>query len=128
MSSAREGGACRLSFGTDDESSAQKYKDILELFILAQIKATLTDKISEVLWTKFLLMCPIASLTSVTGKTYGAISEDPVLKKKARELMEEVAAVARMHNIHLSDGLIDRTLGMIAGFGYHYQNIHADGF
>lgn len=50
----QEGGACKLTFGTDDQQSAQKYSNILDILLKAKINAVLTDKISEVLWTKYL--------------------------------------------------------------------------
>lgn len=114
----QEGGACRLTFGTDDSESAKKYSYILEILLKAKIKAALTDKISEVLWLKFLLMCPLASLTSATSKTYGAIWSDSRLRKKARDLMLEVVAVAAARHIFLSEDIVDKTMAMIGSFGH----------
>lgn len=113
----QEDGACKLTFGTDDSQSIQKYSHILDIFLQAQIKATLTDRISEALWTKFLLMCPLASLTSTTGKTYGAIWEDPVLRNKARDLMQEALEVAKARHIDLPNNIIDKTMEMVSRFG-----------
>ncbi len=114
----QEGGSCKLTFGTDDFVSAAQYSQILDLLLKAQIDATLTDKISEVLWTKYLLMCPLGSLTSATGKTYGGIREDPGLRQKARAMMMEVVAVARMQQIYLSPDAVDKAMEMVAGFDY----------
>ncbi|PKN10335.1 MAG: hypothetical protein CVU72_01550 [Deltaproteobacteria bacterium HGW-Deltaproteobacteria-7] len=113
----QEDGACKLTFGTDDQESAKKYSYILGILLQAKINATLTDKISEVLWTKFLLMCPLASLTSATGKTYGEIWTDAELRIKASGLMKEVAAVARARNIPLSEDVVDKTMEMVGRFG-----------
>lgn len=115
----QEDGACKLIFGTDDIQSAQKYSGILDILLQAKIKATLTDKISEVLWTKYLLMCPLASLTTATGKTYGAIMEDSALREKARNLMKEVEAVARARHINLPENAVDKTMDMVARFGHN---------
>ena len=115
----QEGGACKLTFGTDDAQSAKKYSYILDILLKAKIKAVLTDKISEVLWTKYLLMCPVGSLTAATGKTYGQIWEDPSLRKKVRDMMLEVFAVAQARNMKLLPESIDKAMKMIAGFGYN---------
>lgn len=114
----QEGGACKLTFGTDDQKSAQKYSYILDILLKAQINAVLSDKISEVLWTKYLLMCPIGSLTAATGHTYGSIGEDPLILKKARDMMMEVVAVARAHHVILPESEVDRAMEMVSGFGY----------
>ena len=115
----QEGGACRLTFGTDGSESAKKYSYILDVLLQAKINAVLTDKISEVLWTKYLLMCPIGSLTSATGKTYGGIWEDLILRKKARNMMLEVVAVAKAHHVNLTEETVDKAMEMVAGFGYN---------
>lgn len=115
----QEGGACKLTFGTDDSETAKKYSYILDVLLQAKINAVLTDKISEVLWTKYLLMCPIGSLTSATGKTYGGIWEDLILRKKARNMMLEVVAVAKAHHVNLTEEAVDQAMEMVAGFGYN---------
>ncbi|MEE9912583.1 MAG: 2-dehydropantoate 2-reductase [Deltaproteobacteria bacterium] len=114
----QEDGACKLTFGTDDAQTAQKHSCILDMLTQAKIEATLTHHISEALWSKYLLMCPLASLTTATGKTYGAIIEDSALRQKARNLMEEVAAVARARHIDLPETIIDKTMAMVTRFGY----------
>lgn len=114
----QEGGACRLIFGTNDQESSLTYFNILNILRRAGIDAALTDKISEALWTKYLLMCPLASLTSATGKTYGAILEDPDLRERARNMMREVARVAGARHISLPEDIVDKTMAMIARFGY----------
>lgn len=115
----QEGGSCKLTFGTDDSESAKKYSAILDILIKAKINAVLTDKISEVLWTKFLLMCPLGSLTSATGKPYGGIREDDLLRKRVRDMMLEVVAVAKKQNVILSKKAVDKAMEMIENFGYN---------
>ncbi len=115
----QEGGACKLTFGTDDQEFAQKHSYILDILLQAKINAVLTDKISEVLWTKYLLMCPLASLMSATNKTYGAIWADFSLRKKARDMMLEVAAVAKAHHVFLPENTVDKAIEMVAGFGHN---------
>lgn len=115
----QEGGACKLTFGTDDQESAKKYTYIFNILLQAKINAILTDKISEALWTKYLLMCPLASLMSATGKTYGAVWADSSLRKKARDMMLEVVAVAKARHIFLPESAVDKSMEMVAGFGYN---------
>lgn len=114
----QEGGACKLTFGTD-HTSADDYRYILDILLQAKINAVLTEDISGVLWTKFLLMCPLGSLTSATGKTYGEIWENPELRQKARAMMMEVVAVAAAHHVVIQEHEVDKAMAMIAGFGYH---------
>jgi len=116
---SQEGGACKLTFGTDDKESARKHSYILDILLKAKINAVLTDKISEMLWTKYLLMCPLGSLTSATGNTYGFIWTDPLLRKKARDMMLEVVAVTKARHVNLPEDAVDKAMEMVAGFGYN---------
>lgn len=111
-------GACRLIFGTDDRTSADRYANILEFFLEAKIDARLTDKMTEALWMKFLMMCPLGSLTAATGKTYGFIREDESLRGRLRAMMMEVAAVANARQVHLPDNAVDKTIEVIGGFSH----------
>jgi 2-dehydropantoate 2-reductase len=115
----QEDGACKLTFGTDNQESAKKYSYILDILLKAKIDAKLTDKISEALWTKYLLMCPLASLTSATGRTYGAILEDQGLRKKVRDMMQEVYDVAKARHILLPENAVEKTMEIVARFGHN---------
>jgi len=110
-------GSCKLIFGTDDKS-ANQYKYILDILLQARIDAELTDKISEVLWTKYLLMCPLGSLTSATDKTYGGIMADQILRKKLRGMMQEVAMIARARNISFPENAVEKTMELVGSFAY----------
>jgi len=110
-------GSCKLTFGTDDQS-ANQYQYILDILVQAKIDARLTDKISQALWTKYLLICPLGSLTASTGKTFGGIIEDAKLKNKLREMIKEVKAIADARKIELPEDIVDKTIKLIEGFSY----------
>ena len=110
-------GSCKLTFGTDDKPSNQ-YQHILDIMIQAKIDARLTDKISQALWTKYILICPLGSLTAATGKTFGGIIEDKKLKNKLREMIKEVKAIADARKIELAEDIVEKTIKLIEGFSY----------
>ena len=111
------GGICKLVFGTDNQS-AKQYKYILDILLQAKINAELTDKISTALWTKYLLICPLAGLTAATGKTFGGIIEDAKLKNMLLEMIKEVKAIADARKIELPEDIVDKTLESIGRFAY----------
>ncbi|HBL54316.1 MAG TPA: hypothetical protein DDZ34_10075 [Syntrophaceae bacterium] len=112
-------GACKMIFGTDDEKSSEKYSPILDILLQAKIDARLTGKISEALWTKYLLMCPLGSLTAATGKTYGALLANSDYRTMLRSMMEEVVAVAQAQNVHLPENAVDKTMAMVGRFDFN---------
>jgi len=103
-----------LIFGTDDQTAPQ-YQYILDILLQAKIKAMLTDKISEVLWGKYMLICPLATLTSATGKTYGEILKDKNLRRKLKNMMEEVVAVACARHVILPEDSVNKAMDLIGG-------------
>ena len=111
------GGSCKLVFGTDDVS-VNRYQYILDILIKAKIDATLTDKISEAQWTKYLMICPLGSLTAATGKTFGQIIGDTNMKARLREMIEEVKAIASARKIELPADVVDKTIEVISHFPY----------
>jgi len=110
-------GTCKLTFGTDDKS-ANQYQYILDILVQAKVDARLTDEISQALWTKYLLICPLGSLTAATGKTFGGIIEDAKLKNKLREMIREVKSIADARKIELPEDVVDKTLESIGRFAY----------
>lgn len=106
-----------LSFGTDDET-AGRYQYILDILLQAKINAVLTDQISKVVWGKYMLICPLASLASAYGKTYGEITGDGELRQRLRRMMEEVIAVAHAHKIILPDDAVEGAIRLISSVAY----------
>jgi 2-dehydropantoate 2-reductase len=110
-------GSCKLTFGTDDQY-VSKYQYIQDIMLHAKIDAKLTDKISQALWTKYLVICPLGSLTAVTGKTFGGVIEDAKLRNKLLEMIKEVKAIADAKKIELPEDIVDKTIKLIEGFAY----------
>jgi 2-dehydropantoate 2-reductase len=111
------GGAGKLIFGTDDQS-AKQYQYILDILLQAKINAELTDKISTALWTKYLLICPLAGLTTTTNKTFGEIMENAGLRERLKKMIKEVKSIANARKIELPEDIVDKTLESIGRFAY----------
>jgi len=111
-------GACRLTFGTDDPQTANRYTPILQLLLEAGIDAHLSDHMTEILWRKYLMMCPLGSLTAASGKTYGRILQEEDLRTRLEGMMSEVAAVAKALHIRLPADAIEKTMDMIGRFSF----------
>ncbi|MGV8057202.1 MAG: ketopantoate reductase family protein [Smithellaceae bacterium] len=111
-------GTCKLVFGTDDQSS-KNYQFILDILLQAKINAELTGKISTALWTKYLLICPLAGLTAATGKTFGGIMESPDLRGRLEEMIKEVKLIADARQIVLPEDIVEQILEKIGSFAYN---------
>jgi 2-dehydropantoate 2-reductase len=73
---------------------------------------------TDILWRKYLMMCPLGSLTAASGKTYGRILQEEDLRNRLEGMMSEVAAVARALHIRLPADAIEKTMDMIGRFTF----------
>ncbi|MGA7380362.1 MAG: 2-dehydropantoate 2-reductase [Terriglobales bacterium] len=65
------------------------------------------------LWEKLLFIAAVSGTGAVTRSTIGEFRACPPTRELLRQLMEEVAAVARSRGIHLAEGAVSRTLAFV---------------
>ncbi|HOD36586.1 MAG TPA: 2-dehydropantoate 2-reductase [Syntrophales bacterium] len=112
------GGSCQLIFGPDDNAEVEKYRPIEDLLKKAGIKAELTTDIAVPIWTKYIFVSPLAGLTSMLGKTFGEILEDPESLKMLEGLLRETEAVARARGVNLPPDIVKGSIGKVSSFPF----------
>jgi 2-dehydropantoate 2-reductase len=115
------GGSCQLFFGPDD-GNIEDYVKIEKLFKEAGIKAELKTNIKEIVWEKYLFVCPLASVTSVLQQPFGAIMENKDNRELLEGLMREIEIIARAKEIPLSQDIVQVSLGKVSGFPYETKS------
>ncbi len=110
-----------LIFGPED-GSIEPYKDIESVMKNAGIKATLSSNIQTDVWTKFVFMGPLAGITSMLEKPFGAIMEDQDNVKMVEGLMREVESLAKAHNVFLPDDVVRKSLALARNFPYETKS------
>jgi 2-dehydropantoate 2-reductase len=108
------GGPATMFFGASSEM--EEFKWVEEIFTSAGIKATLSDKISKVVWKKFLLISPLAVATSYFSCTIGELRNDPVKFTFFKGLMEELFRVIEAKRVGLERKEIQNHLRALEGF------------
>ncbi|HRT62903.1 MAG TPA: 2-dehydropantoate 2-reductase [Syntrophales bacterium] len=112
------GGSCQLIFGPDDNAEVEKYRPIEELLKKAGIKAELTADVIVPIWTKYIFVSPLAGLTSMLGKTFGEILEDPESLKMLEGLLKETEAVARARGVKLPPDIVKASVAKVSSFPF----------
>ncbi|MDO9528470.1 MAG: 2-dehydropantoate 2-reductase [Syntrophales bacterium] len=110
-----------LIFGPEN-GSIEPYKKIESVLKNAGIKATLSSNIKTDVWTKFVFMDSLAGITSMTGKPFGGIMEDPDNVKMVEGLMREVESLAKAHNVFLPDDVVRKSLALARNFPYETKS------
>lgn len=111
------GGPCKMFFGPET-GDVESYRHIESLLKDAGIKAELTGDIALELWSKYIFVGPFSGVSSLLGKTFGAIFEDAEARRLMMGMMGEVEAVARKRGIALPDDIVARSVEKGAGFPY----------
>ncbi len=112
------GGSCQLIFGPDRNDEIGKFRPIESLLKQAGIKAELTENIAVHIWTKYIFVEPLAGLTSLTGKTFGAILESAGDREMLAGLMKEIEQIARAKGVNLAGDIVAASVQKAAAFPY----------
>jgi 2-dehydropantoate 2-reductase len=115
------GGTCQLFFGPDD-GKTEAFRPWEALLKDAGIKAELTDRIGVHLWTKYLFVSPMAGVTSLMAKPFGAVMADEKGRAMVRGLMEEIGRLAQAGGIALPGDSVETALVKVARFPYETKS------
>ena len=110
------GGSCQLIFGPERGADAVKLGPIEDFLKNAGIKAELVGDIAVPLWTKYIFIDPLAGLTSMLGKPFGAILDNPSDRSMLTGLMQEVELVARAQGVPFPEDIVPATTAKAASF------------
>lgn len=100
----------RIVFGELNGEITDRAKRIHDLFIKAKIEAVLTDHIERVLWEKFILMCAIHGVGTLSRSSIGQMLACEETRELLRRVMEEVKQVAILKNVGLPEDVIERSM------------------
>ncbi len=115
------GSMARIIFGEADGAPSERARAFLEAARGAGIEATLSDDIEKAIWNKFILLAPLAGVTSVTRLSIGAVMADPDTRQLFRDAVGEAAAVGRARGVRLDDDAVDRTLEAAQGLPHEMR-------
>lgn len=99
-----------IRFGEMDGRRTPRLDAILATFAGAGISAAISDRIVVDLWEKFLFICAHGGVTALTRLGIGQILACPETAGLYRDVMEEIAAVARGRGIPLPEDAVARAL------------------
>lgn len=110
------GGSCQLIFGPERGADAASFRPVEDFLKNAGIKTELVGDIALPLWTKYIFIDPLAGMTSMLGKAFGAILEDEAHRGMLQGLMREVELVARAQGVVFPEDIVQATTAKAASF------------
>jgi 2-dehydropantoate 2-reductase len=121
------GSVRRVIFGELDGSRSERVERLLAEFRNAEIDSDVADDIRVVLWDKFAFLCALAGLTAVTRLPIDELLAVPETRDLFREMVGEVALVARAEGVELAGDIVDQKTAFAEGLGPDsYSSLHHD--
>lgn len=112
---AQTAGPGKIVFGELGGGPSDRTKALLEMFRRAGIAAEVHPDIRIALWQKFIFICGLSGVTTLTRLPIGPILATPETKALFRETMAEVETVARAEKVAVPVGSADQALAQAAG-------------
>jgi 2-dehydropantoate 2-reductase len=121
------GSVRRVIFGELDGSRTERIERLLAEFRNAEIDSDVAYDIRVVLWDKFAFLCALAGLTAVTRLPIDKLLAVPESRNLFREMVGEVALVARAEGVELAVDIVDQKTAFAENLGPDsFSSLHHD--
>jgi 2-dehydropantoate 2-reductase len=115
------GGAGKLIFGPE-EGPIEPYRTIETLMKNADIMAVLSDNINVDVWSKYIFIGPLASITSMTGQSLGAVMENEGHRTMMEGMMMEIKLIADAEGIPFPEDIVKKSMDVTSNFPYETKS------
>ncbi|MEN6483576.1 MAG: 2-dehydropantoate 2-reductase [Syntrophobacteraceae bacterium] len=115
------GKAGRLVFGELSGVRTKRVAKVLEAFQRANIEAEASADILKALWSKFLFICGIHGVGTLSRSPLGLVMSCPETRELVTGVMKEVEALARKRGIDLPNGSVVEAMAMADAYDRDFK-------
>jgi 2-dehydropantoate 2-reductase len=117
----------RLIFGEFDGSRSARAEALLEACLRGGINAEISSDIRRDIWQKYVFLVGLSGTTTTIRLPIGPIRTNPQTRAFLLDLMREVVAVGRAHEVHLDADYAEQRLNFADGVAYDMtSSMHHD--
>ncbi len=117
----------RLLFGEFDGTISGRGRQLLEACLKGGIAAELSPNIRREIWQKFVFLVGLSGTTTTIRKPIGPIRENPQTRSFLLDVMREVVAVGRAHDVDLAPDYAEQRLALVDSVAYDMtSSMHHD--
>jgi len=117
----------RLVFGEYGGAKSPRVVALLEACIRGGIDAEISGDIRRSIWEKFVFLVGLSAATATMRSTLGPIVANPAARAFLLEVMREVVAVGRAHEVRLPEDFAEQRLAFCEGLPPEMDSsMHAD--
>lgn len=118
---AQTGKPGRIAFGELTGERTDRAEAILRVFQEAGIDAELSPDISRVLWSKFLFICGVHGVCTVSRSPLGMALSFPETRELLEGVMREVEVLARARGIAMPEGVVEDSIALAASYNKKFK-------
>ncbi len=104
------GGPGSIVLGEMTGGSSKRVSELVQRCVDAGLAAESNDNVELALWMKFTFICALSGMTALTRKPIGEIFAQPSTTEMYRQVLSEVAAVARGKGVKITEEMVEQTL------------------
>ena len=116
----------RLSFGEEAGGKSQRAEVIRDAFHLAGIDVEFSEDPLQVIWSKFVVLCSIAGITSASRTRIREFIQRAEGLALFTEAMRETYSVGRAKGVNLPEDFVERSVEFTRGFPDFQNSMHYD--
>jgi 2-dehydropantoate 2-reductase len=117
----------RLVFGEYDGAKSPRVVALHEACIRGGIDAEISGDIRRAIWEKFVFLVGLSAATTTMRSTLGPIVVNPAARAFLLEVMREVVAVGRAHEVRLPEDFAEQRVAFCEGLPPEMDSsMHAD--
>jgi 2-dehydropantoate 2-reductase len=114
----QKGGSCRISIGRDPSYPEFYPEKLMNCFRNAGILIEFFEDVNMEIWTKYIFIAPLALVTAAYNKTFGEIVNDGDLGILVKNIMQEIASIAKTLQIKLPSDIVETSFSKVNQFPF----------
>ncbi len=114
----QKGGSRQIAVGKDPGWPDFYPHGLLDLFTKAGIRIQFFEDVDVEIWTKFIFIAAFALVTAAYDKTIGEVAADKNLGRRVKNIMIEIARIARALAITLPGDIVETSFAKAGQFSF----------
>ncbi len=118
---AHTGNPGRLTFGELSGERTQRVHRVADAFSRAQVEVEISPDIQQVLWSKFLFICGVHGVCTLSRSSLGTILSYPDTRELLEGVMKEVETLARHRGIDLDENVVEEAILLAESYNKKFK-------
>jgi 2-dehydropantoate 2-reductase len=118
---AHSGKAGRMVFGELSGKRTARAEAILDVLTRAGIEAELSDDVHQVLWSKFLFICGVHGVSTLSRASLGLVLSCPETRDLVIGVMQEIEILARARGVNLPDRVVPDAMQLAESYNKSFK-------